>query len=72
MHVEPFNLNGDDPARYDGRRPEPPYPTQDDKIAQLYAVLHRIQELATDTPTKSDMETALNEIVRECEDALSA
>lgn len=60
------------PSAYDGRRPEPPYPTQDDRIAQLYAVLHHIQELATDTPTPEDMETALNAIVKECEDALSA
>ena len=40
-------------------------------IGSLRKVIERIQELATDTPTKSDMERALNHIVKECEDALS-
>lgn len=35
------------------------------------STLSEIQELATDTPTKRDMENALNSIVKRCEDALS-
>jgi hypothetical protein len=39
----------------------------------LYALvksIRRIEELATDTPTPDDAESALNSIKRECEDAL--
>lgn len=43
-----------------------------DNVERMRKALYRIQELATDTPTKRDMEKALNAIVRECEDTLSA
>lgn len=37
----------------------------------LRGVIRQIQELATDTPTQEDMEKALDDIVRLCEDALT-
>lgn len=48
-----------DLARYDGARPEPPYPTEDDSTETLVHVLQRVRELeAENKRLRAELETA--------------